>query len=98
MGARSSARSAAARTAADCLAPAVRDGASHYDPPPVLYEIVLSFSDRDELRVTDRGPYTVGETIRIDEREWVIVRQERPTDPSAVTRYICKVKPGSNSS
>jgi hypothetical protein len=41
-----------------------------------LYEVVLHFSDRDEIRLTDRNGYRTGETIPIAGRRFRVTRVE----------------------
>jgi hypothetical protein len=51
-----------------------------------LYELVLCFADREEVRLTDRPP-GVGDTLGIDGRRWQVVRAEGPV------RYACELEP-----
>jgi hypothetical protein len=53
-----------------------------------LYEIVLRFEDRDEIRLGDRNGYEVGDTVVIDYREYVVVALEPPQRAKAVKRVI----------
>jgi hypothetical protein len=55
-----------------------------------VYEVILRFEDREEVRLTDR-PLEVGDNLRITGSEWLVQRCEpRPERDGA--RYIC-VKP-----
>jgi hypothetical protein len=52
-----------------------------------VYEVVLRFEDREEVRLTDR-PLEVGSNVRITGGEWLVQSYEaRPEDVAA--RYIC---------
>jgi hypothetical protein len=51
-----------------------------------LYELVLCFADREEVRLTDRPP-GVGDTVSIDGRPWQVIRAEGPV------RYACEPEP-----
>ena len=53
-----------------------------------LYEIVLRFPDRDEIRLTDRNGYRRGEEIRIAGRRFVVIGTEPPQAPSAESRLV----------
>lgn len=46
-----------------------------------LYEVVLCFQDREEVRLTDRPP-RVGETVEIGRRRWIVESAVR-------NRYKC---------
>jgi hypothetical protein len=54
-----------------------------------LYEIVLSFEDRDEVRVTDRRP-VVGEVLEIQGRSWEVTFERAPVDIRATARFVCE--------
>jgi hypothetical protein len=53
-----------------------------------LYEIVLRFPDREELRLTDRNGYRVGDEIVIAGRLYRVVGTERPRAPRAASRFV----------
>jgi hypothetical protein len=52
-----------------------------------VYEVVLRFQDRDEVRLTD-CPLEVGRSLRINGVEWLVDRHEAQQDVGPV-RYIC---------
>jgi hypothetical protein len=52
-----------------------------------VYEVVLRFPDRDEVRLTDR-PIEVGGTLEINGSGW-LVESEEPHDGRAAARLIC---------
>jgi hypothetical protein len=52
-----------------------------------VYEVVLRFEDREEVRLTDR-PLEVGGNIRITGSEWLVQRCE-PRSEHDRARYIC---------
>ena len=52
-----------------------------------LYEVVLRFQDRDEVRLTDR-PLEVGGTLEIVGSGW-LVESEEPHDGQGAVRFIC---------
>ena len=52
-----------------------------------VYEVVLRFLDRDEVRLTDR-PIEVGGTLEIEGSGWLVESKE-PQDGQAAARYIC---------
>ena len=49
-----------------------------------LYEVVLRFPDRDEVRVTDQ-PLREGQTIEIEGHVWRVIR----TEANGNTQFIC---------
>jgi len=53
-----------------------------------LYEIVLRFPDRDEIRLADKDGYHVGDTVDIASRTYVVVSTEPPQAPNATTRFV----------
>jgi hypothetical protein len=55
-----------------------------------LYEIVLRYPDRDEVRVTDR-PLPEGEVVEIDGTSWHVVLDREPADIRATARYLCRL-------
>ena len=57
-----------------------------------VYEVVLRFDDRDEVRVTDR-PLEVGDSVLITGNEWRVQRCEPRVERDGA-RYIC-VRPSS---
>jgi hypothetical protein len=52
-----------------------------------VYEVVLRFEDREEVRLTDR-PLEVGSNVNITGSEWLVESYEAPPEPDAA-RYIC---------
>jgi hypothetical protein len=52
-----------------------------------VYEVVLRFEDRDEVRLTDR-PLEVGSNVLITGSEW-LVQQCEPRAERDGARYIC---------
>jgi hypothetical protein len=56
-----------------------------------VYEVVLRFQDRDEVRLTDCPP-EVGHSFRINGVEWLVDRHEAQQDVGPV-RYICVESP-----
>jgi hypothetical protein len=52
-----------------------------------VYEVVLRFPDRDEVRLTDR-PIELGGTIEIEGNGWLVESQEA-NEGLAAARYIC---------
>ena len=52
-----------------------------------VYEVVLRFDDRDEVRLTDR-PLEVGQNVLITGNEWLVQRCE-PRAERDGARYIC---------
>jgi hypothetical protein len=53
-----------------------------------LYELVLRFPDRDEIRLADRDGYQVGDRITIARRTYVVVDTEPPQWPTAGRRFV----------
>jgi len=53
-----------------------------------LYEFVLRFGDREEVRLGDRNGYRIGDEILIGGRRFVVTGEEIPTDPTAEERLI----------
>lgn len=43
-----------------------------------LYEIVLRFADREEIRITDRDGYRAGDEIVIAGRPFLVIGTEPP--------------------
>jgi hypothetical protein len=52
-----------------------------------VYEVVLRFPDRDEVRLTDRR-LELGATLEIERSGW-LVESEEPHDGQAAARFIC---------
>ena len=52
-----------------------------------VYEVVLRFPDREEVRLTDR-PLGVGDTLEINGGDWLVESQEQHDGPAAL-RFIC---------
>ena len=55
-----------------------------------LYEIVLSYPDRDEVRLTDQ-PAAVGDRVVIDYDDWIVVEARKPEDIRATARLMCEL-------
>jgi hypothetical protein len=55
-----------------------------------LYEVVLRFPDRDEIRLTDRNGYQAGGEVVIDYRRYVVVGTEPPQRLNARERFVLK--------
>jgi hypothetical protein len=55
-----------------------------------LYEVVLRFPDRDEIRLADRNGYEAGGEVVIDYRRYVVVGTEPPEWPNASERFVLK--------
>ena len=53
-----------------------------------LYEIVLRFPDRDEVRITDRNVYRTGEEILIAGQCFLVTGNEPPEALSAEDRFV----------
>jgi hypothetical protein len=53
-----------------------------------MYELVLWFQGNEDIRVTDQR-VSIGETLVIDNRRWLVEAQDLPRDPSATARFIC---------
>jgi hypothetical protein len=53
-----------------------------------LYEIVLRFPDRDEIRLTDQDGYADGEEVVIAGRRFRVTGREPPRAASAVGRFV----------
>jgi hypothetical protein len=52
-----------------------------------VYEVLLRFEDREEVRLTDR-PLEVGSNVKITGTEWLVESYETRRKP-ALARYIC---------
>lgn len=62
-----------------------------------LYEIVLRFPDRDEIRLTDQNGYRTGEEILIAGQRYLVMGTEPPQALRAETRFVlepCDDRPG----
>jgi hypothetical protein len=55
-----------------------------------LYEVVLRYPDRDEVRMTDR-PLPEGEAVEIGGTSWHVVLDREPADIRAAARYVCRL-------
>lgn len=53
-----------------------------------LYEIVLRFPDRDEIRITDRDGYRIGAEIRIAGRRFLVTGDEPPEALGVAGRFV----------
>jgi hypothetical protein len=58
-----------------------------------LYEFVLRFRDRDEIRVGDRNGYQAGDEIVIAGRRFLVLGHEPPENPNADERLVLKPAP-----
>ena len=66
-----------------------------------LYEIVLRFPDRDEIRLSDCNGYRTGEEILIAGRRFLVTGTEPPVALSAEDRFVlepCNDRPGPTTS
>ena len=64
-----------------------------------MYEIVLRFRDRDEIRLTDRNGYRTGEEIVVAGRRFLVTGSEAPEAESAEGRFVlepCDERPASS--
>lgn len=55
-----------------------------------LYEIVLRYPDRDEIRLTDHDPRVDGH-VRINGSAWTIVAEREGSSGRVARRYIVRV-------
>jgi hypothetical protein len=53
-----------------------------------LYEIVLRFPDRDEIRLTDYNGYHDGQAVVIKGRRFLVTGSEQPQAASAAGRFV----------
>ena len=53
-----------------------------------LYEIVLRFPDREEIRVTDRDGYRAGDEIVIAGRPFCVIGTEPPQAAHSAGRFV----------
>jgi hypothetical protein len=53
-----------------------------------LYEIVLRFPDRDEIRITDSNGYHHGQEVVIAGRRFLVTGSEQPQAASAAGRFV----------
>jgi hypothetical protein len=61
-----------------------------------MYELVLWFQGNEDIRITDQR-VSIGETLVIDNRRWLVEAQDLPRDPSAIARFICSRRAASSS-
>jgi hypothetical protein len=54
-----------------------------------LYEIVLRYPDRDEVRITDQDPQDTG-YVTINGSRWPIIAHEPADTPRIERRYIVR--------
>ena len=59
-----------------------------------MYHVVLSFQDREEVRLTDRPP-ELGSSIDIAGSRWVVERHE-PGRNGTADRYVCVAPPAAS--
>jgi hypothetical protein len=55
-----------------------------------LYEIVLRFPDRDEVRIADRNGYRPGAEVVIANRTYVVAGTESPQRLNASERFVLR--------
>jgi len=53
-----------------------------------LYEIVLRFREREEVRLADRNGYVPGQRVLIGQRVFVVLGTEPPELPGATERVV----------
>ena len=53
-----------------------------------LYEIVLRFADREEIRITDRDGYRAGDEIVIAGRTFLVIGTEPPQTVHSAGRFV----------
>jgi hypothetical protein len=53
-----------------------------------IYEVLLRFQDRDEIRLADTDGYRIGGEVTIARRSYIVVATERPAWPGASTRFV----------
>ena len=53
-----------------------------------LYEIVLRFADREEIRITDRDGYRAGDEIVIAGRPFLVIGTEPPQSVHSAGRFV----------
>jgi hypothetical protein len=59
-----------------------------------LYEFVLRFRDRDEIRLGDRNGYQAGDELVIAGRRFVVVGTGPPENPDADERFVLEPADG----
>jgi hypothetical protein len=60
-----------------------------------VYELVLWFQGKEDVRITDQ-PVSVGQTLLIDDIKWLVEAQDLPRDPNATARFICSRRAASS--
>jgi len=55
-----------------------------------LYELVLRYEDREEMRLTER-PASIGEVLQIGYDEWQVVLEREPSDVQATAAFLCEL-------
>jgi hypothetical protein len=56
-----------------------------------LYEVVLRYPDRDEVRLTD-APLSTSSTVEIAGETWTVTLDREPTtDMAATPRFLCEL-------
>ena len=53
-----------------------------------LYEIVLRFRDRDEIRITDRNGYRIGEEVVVARRRFRVLGTEPTSALNTDNRFV----------
>jgi hypothetical protein len=54
-----------------------------------LYEVVLRYPERVEIRLSDR-PLTVGQELELGGVTWAVVLEREASNPSASARFVCE--------
>ena len=55
-----------------------------------IYEVVLRYPDRDELRFTDR-PLPTDRLVKIAGETWSVTLEREPADIAATARFLCEL-------
>ena len=63
--------------------------------PVPLYEVVLRFPDREEIRITDRNGYRTGDEIVIAGRVFLVVGTEPPQALHSAGRFVLEPRDAS---
>ena len=60
-----------------------------------LYEVVLRFPDREEIRITDRNGYRAGDEIVIAGRSFLVIGTEPPQTRHSAGRFVLEPRDAS---
>lgn len=60
-----------------------------------LYEVVLRFPDREEIRITDRNGYRAGDEIVIAGRSFLVIGTEPPQTLHSAGRFVLEPRDAS---